>query len=138
MNYRYAQIDSYGICFSDSYLIAEVSTPDMVALPLDAPSTLGKRWNGASWEDPPQPEPTPQPRHISVGAFYDRFGAFKYPILADTNPAVKALIQDSSVRAYIDLARPDLPTGLQLLVDAGHAIDPTAILEAEIQPYELP
>lgn len=77
-------------------------------------------------------------RHISVGAFYDRFGAAKYAILADANPAVQALIMDTSVRKYIDLDRSDLSSGLQLLVDAGHAIDPNAIISAEIKPEEKP
>lgn len=86
----------------------------------------------------PIPEPEPAPRHISVGAFFDRFGALKWAILADTTPTVKAVVQDASVRKYIDLDRPDLPDGLQVLIDAGHAIDSAAILSTEIQPQELP
>lgn len=85
-----------------------------------------------------QQAPVAEPRHISVGAFFDRFGALKWAILADTTPSVKAVVQDASVRKYIDLDRPDLPDGLQVLIDAGHAIDSAAILGAEIQPKELP
>ncbi len=88
--------------------------------------------------DEPEPVQTPELRHISVGAFYDRFGAAKYAILADTNPMVQALIKDVSVRQYIDLDRADLPVGLQMLVDAGHAIDVDAVLSAPIQPEERP
>ncbi|WP_418646566.1 hypothetical protein ACNQFN_11560 [Thauera butanivorans] len=86
----------------------------------------------------PAAEPTPAPRHISVGAFYDRFGSAKYAILADSSPIVQALIKDTSVRQYIDLDRADLPDGLQMLVNAGHGIDVGAILSAPVQPGELP
>ena len=85
----------------------------------------------------PEVEPVTNNRHISVGAFYDRFGVAKYAILADTNPMVQALIKDTSVRAYIDLDRPDLLMGLQMLVNAGHAIDPVLIINGVIQPNEL-
>ena len=89
-------------------------------------------------DTPPAPPAVPAPRRISVGAFFDRFGPLKWAILADQTPSVKAVVQDASVRKFIDLDRPDLPAGLQVLVDAGHAIDAQAILGAEIQPQELP
>lgn len=88
-----------------------------------------------------QPEPglpPAVPQHISVGAFYDRFGPLKWAILADASDQVKAVIQDASVRKYIDLDNPDLPAGLAILQAAGHAIDPAAILDAPIQPHERP
>jgi hypothetical protein len=86
----------------------------------------------------PEPEPTPEPRHITVGAFFDRFGAEKWPILADTNPAVQALIKDASVRKWINLDDPQVLTGLQMVQAAGHDIDPAAIITAPIQPEERP
>lgn len=88
-----------------------------------------------------QPEPAPQPsapRHISVGAFFDRFGPLKWAILADASDQVKAVIQDASVRKYIDLDNADLPAGLAILQAAGHAIDPAAIIDAPIQFHEMP
>ncbi|MDE1997654.1 MAG: hypothetical protein KGI52_01875 [Burkholderiales bacterium] len=87
-----------------------------------------------------QPSDTPAVslRHVSVGAFFDRFGPLKWAILADPTASVKAVVQDASVRKYIDLDRADLPAGLQVLINAGHAIDSAAILGAEIQPKELP
>lgn len=80
----------------------------------------------------------PQVRHISVGAFFDRFGAEKWQILADNTTQCKAVIQDASVRKYIDLDNAELPAGLAILQAAGHSIDPAAILDAPIQPHELP
>jgi len=83
----------------------------------------------------PQP---PLPNHITVGAFFDRFGDQKWPILADTNAGVQALIKDASVRKWINLDDPQVLTGLQMVQTAGHDIDPTAIINAPIQPDERP
>ena len=92
---------------------------------------------GWRWPDAPTAL-APITRHISVGAFFDRFGALKWAILADQSPAAQAVVRDASVRKFIDLDNPDLPAGLQLLVAAGHPIDAAAILETPIQPEELP
>jgi hypothetical protein len=78
------------------------------------------------------------PNHITVGAFFDRFGDQKWPILADTNASVQALIKDASVRKWINLDDPQVLTGLQMVQAAGHDIDPTAIIAAPIQPEERP
>jgi hypothetical protein len=80
--------------------------------------------------------PAPITRFISVGAFFDRFGALKWAILADTNPGVQALIKDCTVRKYIDLDNPALPFGLDMLIAAGHAVDKVAILTAPIAASE--
>lgn len=85
-----------------------------------------------------QPEPVPEPRYITVGAFFDRFGAAKWGILADTTPAVQAVVRDASVRHHIDLDNPDLPAGLAIVQAAGHAIAPQAIIGAPVQPQERP
>lgn len=86
----------------------------------------------------PEASASAGPRNISVGAFFDRFGSVKWDILADPNERVKAVREDASVRKYIDLDNPDLPAGLAILQEAGHAIDAAAILNAPIQPHELP
>ena len=117
--------------------IERIDTPEEQALGVG----IGWGWDGTAFvapEAPPTPEPAPTPKHISVGAFFDRFGAHKYPILSSTDLGVKALIQDCSVRKYIDLDNPDLPAGLQMLIAAGFDVDADAILNAEIQQNELP
>jgi hypothetical protein len=86
----------------------------------------------------PEPEPTPAPevRRIFVGSFFDRFGPYKWAILADQTPMVQALVKDCQVRRYIDLDNPDLLAGLAMLVSAGHAIDPDAVINAPITEDE--
>lgn len=86
----------------------------------------------------PEPETTPEPRHISVGAFYDRFGDQKWPILSSTDPAVQGLIKDTQVRKWIDLDNAQLPAALDMLIAKGFTIDKDAILNAPIQPNEKP
>ena len=83
-------------------------------------------------------EPTPTPRLISVGAFFDRFKPYKLNILADQTPLVKAVILDASVRDFIDLDNPDLPGGIQVLKAAGHAVDEDFIINGAIQYNEIP
>lgn len=77
-------------------------------------------------------------KRITVGAFFDRFGEHKWPILADTNPLAQALIKDCAVRAWINLDDPQLQAGLGLLVQAGHTIDPVLVLGSPIRPEEKP
>lgn len=79
-----------------------------------------------------------EPRRITVGAFYDRFGAAKWGILADASPLVQAVIKDSAVRSYIDLDNPELPAGLAILQSAGHTIDVDGIVKATVLPNERP
>lgn len=131
----YAQINELAVAVSVTETSTEINAPHMIPIGSLDTSILGCTLVDGQWV-PPQPEPTP--RHISVGAFFDRFGALKWAILADIAPSVKAVVQDASVRKYIDLDRADLPAGLQVIIDAGHAIDSAAILGAEIQPKELP
>lgn len=104
---------------------------------------LRANWTGAVWVlrehvSPEAPTPTPALRHISIGAFFDRFGAQKYPVLASPDLMVQALIKDCTVRTFIDLDRVDLPMGLQMLVQAGFTIDPEAVLTAPILDNERP
>jgi len=132
----YAQLQN-SIVIGVSQLSDAISSPDLIEIASLDTSLLGSTYADGVFTAP-APEPTPAPRHISVGAFFDRFGSLKWAILADTNPGVQALIKDCSVRKYIDLDNADLPAGLSMLVSAGHAIDTTAILTATITEAERP
>ena len=70
---------------------------------------------------------------IWVGSFFDRFGAYKIPILASADLEVQACIKDASVRKYIDLLgrREELALMIALLQSKGFDLDPVAILDLE-------
>jgi hypothetical protein len=86
----------------------------------------------------PEPPAQPEIRHITVGAYFDRFGNQKWPILSSPDLGVQGLIKDASVRRWIDLDDEQLPAGLDMLIAAGFPIDKQAILTAPIQPKERP
>ncbi|AVS67843.1 hypothetical protein C8245_21160 [Paracidovorax avenae] len=98
------------------------------------------QWGGATVRAFPELTSTPPAaaRRISVGAFYDRFGAAKWAILADETAQVRAVVRDASVRAFIDLDNPDLPAGLAILQAAGHDINPSEIIDAPVRAEEHP
>lgn len=130
---KYAQVVN-GIVIN---IIESETDPNGINGKWIACGNIGVGWiySGGVFTEPSTP---PVLRYISVGAFFDRFGPFKWAILADTNPGVQALIRDCSVRKYIDLDNPALPYGLDMLIAAGFTIDKTAIITDEILPSEEP
>ena len=131
----YAQINDDNVVFAITETSAPVSAPDMIEIESFDTSLLGCTYSNGQFIPPPPP---PAQRHISVGAFFDRFGAAKWEVLSSTDPLVQAMVRDASVRTFIDLDRPDLLQGLQLVQSKGFAIDPQAIVSVEIQPSERP
>lgn len=102
----------------------------------DALCNPGDAWDGTSFtHDSPEDADT---WLIGIGAFYDRFGAQKIPILASDDAVVQALVKDAQVRKYIDLKRSDLPQMLDIIISKGFAIDKAAILETPATAKELP
>lgn len=83
---------------------------------------------------------SPAPRYVSVGAFFDRFGAQKWPILSSVDPVVKALVVDCSVRVKtgINLDAPDVAAGLQLLQSKGFDVTTAAVIDAVVKDGERP
>lgn len=103
------------------------------------PNFTGEAWVLLPYAEPAaQPEPPKAPRLVTVGAFFDRFGPLKWEILADPSPLVQAVIRDAQVRRHIDLDNPDLPGGLAIIQGAGHQIDAEALIDAPVQPQEVP
>lgn len=131
----YAQLNQDNVVFAVTETSAPVSAPDMIEIESFDTSLIGCTYSSGQFI---QPAPPPEPRHISVGAFFDRFGAEKWSVLASTDPLVQAMVMDASVRKFIDLDRPDLLTGLQMIQSSGFDIDTQAIVSAEIQPSERP
>jgi hypothetical protein len=132
---NYAQINEQNIVVAVTSTAGQINASHMIPVEELDISLLGCTYSNGAFVPP---EPAPEVRHITVGAFFDRFGDQKWPILADTNASVQALIKDASVRAYINLDDPQVRTGLDMVVAAGHTIDVDAIITDPIQPEERP
>jgi hypothetical protein len=104
----------------------------------DAACGPGDTYADGQFTPKPVEPKAPQPRYISVGAFFDRFADQKWPILSSTDAAVQGMIRDASVRKWIDLDNAQLPGGIDMLIAKGFAVDKDSILSAPIQPDELP
>jgi len=63
---RYAQIDSNGICFAESFLSGEITANDMIPLTDDEPSPLGKRYVNGVWEEVEKEEITQPPSDSEI------------------------------------------------------------------------
>lgn len=75
---------------------------------------------------------------INVGPFFDRFGAYKIPILASSDLYVQAVIKDTSVRKYIDLKgrRVELVQAIGLLQSKGFPVTAASVLDLKPTPEE--
>lgn len=91
-------------------------------------------------EQSAEPAPNPTEWLIDISPFFDRFGAAKLPVLASADATVRALVADLQVRKWIDLQRPDVGHGIDLLI--AKAIDgvtpalKAAILDTPVAPDE--
>ena len=76
---------------------------------------------------------------ITVGALFDRFGAYKIPILASVDPIVQAIIKDAMVRnsIYLYAKRAELAAAIDILVSKGFTVDKTMILDVKPTAEEL-
>lgn len=52
---------------------------------------------------------------LDQGAFFDRCGANKMPILMSNEPVIKALLLDIQNRKWVDLKRADIRQGLEII-----------------------
>jgi hypothetical protein len=76
---------------------------------------------------------------IDIGPFFDRFGAFKMAVLTSTDAGIKAILQDVSIRKWIDLKRPDVAQSLAYIGSVIPAFDLTAqqaIVNTPVQVVE--
>lgn len=147
MNYALIKDDTvHNVIVADDGFIATIAYDWDHIERIDAEPGVGIGWGWAAGaftapqalETGPSEPIFPVLRHLSIGSFFDRFGAAKWAILADQAPTVQAVIKDASVRTYIDLDHPQLPQALALLTAAGHDFDAHAVVDAPVQPEERP
>ena len=135
----YAQINESGICTAVSELSVEVDAPHMIELADMNRALLGQRWDGAQWTaQPATVEPDPTEWLLDVGPFFDRFGTAKMAVLASQDATVRALVTDLQVRKWVDLKRPDMAQGIDLLISKSlvPASAKAGILTAPVTPIE--
>jgi hypothetical protein len=83
------------------------------------------RWSEAARQDEPaQVSPPEWQWYIDVGPFFDRFGEAAMPVLMSDNAIVKAMLENLRARKWIDLQRPDVAQGVQLIGSVIPAVTP--------------
>ena len=112
MTTRYAQMVD-GIV---RLVIESETDPDGINGGWVACGNAGPGWtyDGTSFAAPVAPTPPADPcQHlIDLGPFYDRFAAAKMAVLTSTDAGVKAILQDVSIRKWIDPQRADVASAL--------------------------
>ena len=76
---------------------------------------------------------------IDIGPFFDRFGAAKMAVLTSADAGVKAIVQDTVIRKWIDLQRADVASGLAYIGSVVAAVTPalqTAVLTTPVTDEE--
>ena len=76
---------------------------------------------------------------IHIGPFFDRFKQYKIPILASSDPVVRAIVTDTSIRKYIDLynRRADVAAAIDALISKGFPLNKVEILDTPVAPEDL-
>ena len=116
---RYAIIENNivtNIILADQEFIDELGA---VAVDVtDVKCNIGDMWNGTSFAPPAPLTPAAPPVwewFIDIGPFFDRFGAAKMAVLTSADAGVKAILQDTQVRKWVDLKRTDVADALSYI-----------------------
>jgi len=136
---RYAQL-SGGVVHQ---VIESETDPDGINGQWVACGNAGPGWtynNGVFTPPVIPPEPAdPCEWLIDLGPYFDRFDATKMAVLTSTDAGVKAIIQDASIRKWIDLRLPAVAQALTYIGSVIPAVDATlrsAILNTPVSTEE--
>lgn len=119
---RYAQLS--GNIIGD--VIESETDPDGINGEWIACGNAGPGWNynGETFEAPVVETPVdPCEWLIDLGPYFDRFGNAKMAVLTSTDAGVKAIIQDASIRKWIDLRLPAVAQALAYIGSVIPAVD---------------
>lgn len=135
---RYAQL-SDGVI----HLVIESETdPDGINGEWIACGNAGPGWtyNGSTFSPPVISTPVdPCEWLIDLGPYFDRFGTAKMAVLTSPDAGVKAVIQDASIRKWIDLRLPAVAQALLYIgsvIPAVNSTLQTAILNTPVSTEE--
>lgn len=135
---RYAQLVN-GIIYQ---VIESETDPDGVNGEWIACGNAGPGWtyNGSTFEAPLIQAPVdPCEWLIDLGPYFDRFGNAKMAVLTSTDTGVKAIIQDASIRKWIDLRLPAVAQALAYIGSVIPAVTPalqSAIINTPVNTEE--
>ena len=123
---------------------ASIDPPTHLAAPVVGqpwPNWTGDSWVVVNYTLPIVPGPHVEPTAwlIDLGPFFDRFGAQLIPILTSTDIVVKAIIQNLTVRKYIDLKRAEVTSSLAYIGSVIPAVTPamqSSIVNAPVTEEE--
>ena len=115
--------------------------------PPTCPKGQEPNWTGVEWVCAVRPAPVapteelplaPEPRYIKVDKFFDRFGAYKWPILSSADLQVKALVTDcmSRLLSGINLDTKDVAMGVAMLRQKNFPVDPALVIDAPLRDDE--
>lgn len=86
-----------------------------------------------------QPETPDTSKLIDKGAFFDRFGAAKMPVLLSQDSTIKAVLADISNRNWIDLSLADVTSTVDYIATVIPELTPEikeAVLNQQVEPME--
>lgn len=136
---RYAQLSNNVVML----VIESGSDPDGINGEWVACGTVGPGWvydpQTETFSEPLPPPPDAWVWFIDLGPFYDRFGATKMAVLTSTDAGVKAIMQDVSIRKWVDLQRADVVSALAYIGSVVPSVTPaiqTTILTTPVTAEE--
>lgn len=121
---RYAQLVNNIV----NYVIESENDPDGINGEWIACGNAGPGWiyNGSTFEAPVvEALVDPCEWLIDLGPYFDRFGNAKMAVLTSTDAGVKAIIQDASIRKWIDLRLPAVAQALAYIGSVIPAVNST-------------
>lgn len=147
MGYRYAQVDTNGVCFAVSELASAINSWDLIPLPGLDSSVIGKRWNGAGWDAVAETDTW----DVTKLAFMDRFPRAKWQAaraFAASNPGSDVAYffeRYSQVRNGVNLKEPTTILAINSLTDPAVPAsfrlsqeEATAVIGVPANPTEFP
>lgn len=135
---RYAQLSGNTI----ATVIESETDPDVVNGEWVACGNAGPGWTyDGNTFNPPVVETPIDPCEwlIDLGPYFDRFGNAKMAVLTSTDAGVKAIIQDASIRKWIDLRLPAVAQALAYIGSVIPAVNSTlqsAIINTPVSTEE--
>lgn len=129
------------VIIADATFVAGLEDVTAVSLPDSSLVSAGWLYNGSTFAQPAAPvvPPAAHDWYIDIGPFFDRFGSAKMAVLTSADAGVRAIIEDTKVRKWIDLKNSSVPTSIDYIITKVPSVTSalkTSILTAPVTPEE--